>query len=187
VPRAPLVAEPPGGLVLRPELLTPEEEHELLGRFEELDFREIVMKGVVARRTAVRYGFLYDYDRRLPVPGADPVPPWLEPFRDRAATVAGLPGDALVQALIQRYPPGAPIGWHRDSPSFEVVVGISLGAAARMRFRRGSGDERVAYEIVLEPRSVYVLAGDVRWRWEHHVPPAKELRYSITFRSLGER
>jgi alkylated DNA repair dioxygenase AlkB len=187
VPRAPVATEAPDGLVYRPELLTPEEERGLLGRFDELDFREIVMKGVVARRTAVRYGFLYDYDRRLPVPGADPVPTWLEPFRDRAANVAGLRGDALVQALIQRYPPGAAIGWHRDSPSFEVVVGISLGAAARMRFRRGSGDERVSYEIVLAPRSVYVLAGDVRWRWEHHVPPAKELRYSITFRSLGER
>ena len=184
MPRARTALEAPAGLVYRPELLTPAEEGELLARFDELEFQEIVMKGVVARRTAVRYGFLYDYDRRVPVPGAEPIPPWLVPCRDRAATLAGLEGAELVQALVQRYPPGAPIGWHRDSPSFEVVVGISLASAARLRLRRGSGEAREVYEQLLEPRSAYVLAGDARWRWEHHVPPAKELRYSITFRSL---
>jgi alkylated DNA repair protein (DNA oxidative demethylase) len=42
----------------------------------------------------------------------------------------------LVQALLIRYDPGAGIGWHRDRPLFEHVVGISLGAPATMRFRR---------------------------------------------------
>ena len=27
-------------------------------------------------------------------------------------------------------------------------------------------------------------AGEARWSWEHSIPPAKELRYSITFRTL---
>jgi DNA oxidative demethylase len=160
------------------------EEHELLERFAALPFEPIVMKGVVARRTAIRYGMSYDYDRRVARPGAEPFPDWLLPIRDRSARLAELPGEALVQVLIQRYPEGAPIGWHRDSPSFEVVVGLSLLSPARMRFRRGTGADRVQYEIPLEPRSAYVLAGEVRWSWEHHVPPAKALRYSITFRSL---
>jgi alkylated DNA repair dioxygenase AlkB len=89
-----------------------------------------------------------------------------------------------VQALVQRYPEGAPIGWHRDSPSYELVAGISLLGPARLRMRRGSGDERLQWEQPLEPRSGYVLSGEARWKWEHHVPPAKSLRYSITFRSL---
>ena len=177
MPRARTASGAPAGLVYRPDLLEPAEEHELLARFDELDFQEIVMKGVVARRTAVRYRFLYDYGRRLPIPGADPIPPWLVPYRDRGAARAGLDGEELVQALVQRYPPGAPIGWHRDSPSFEVVVGISLGSAARLRLRRGPGEAREVYEQPLEPRSAYMLADDARWRWEHHVPPAKELRY----------
>jgi hypothetical protein len=29
-----------------------------------------------------------------------------------------------------------------------------------------------------------VLRDDARWRWQHHVPPTKALRYSITFRTL---
>jgi alkylated DNA repair dioxygenase AlkB len=56
-----------------------------------------------------------------------------------------------------------------------------------MRFRRGSREERVQWEQLLEPRSGYVLSGAARWQWEHHVPPAKSLRYSITFRSLRNR
>jgi alkylated DNA repair dioxygenase AlkB len=187
VPRARIAPEPPEGLVYRADFLTAAEEDELLARFDALEFQQIVMKGVVARRSAVRYGFGYDYDGRTPTPGADPIPDWLVPVRDRAAELAGLRGDELVQALVQRYPPGAPIGWHTDSPSYELVVGVSLGSAARMRLRRGSGGDRVVHELLLEPRSAYVLAGESRWKWEHHVPPAKTLRYSITFRSLRER
>jgi DNA oxidative demethylase len=184
VPRARIAPEPPAGLLYRPGFLTEAEEAGLLERFEELSFQPIVMKGVVARRTAVRYGLGYDYDRRLATPDADPLPGWLLPVRDRGAGLAGIEGHALVQALLQRYPPGAPIGWHRDSPSYELVVGVSLGAPARLRLRRGGAGDRVVHEQLLEPRSAYVLAGDARWKWEHQVPPAKGLRYSITFRSL---
>jgi DNA oxidative demethylase len=187
MPRARQSPEAPEGLVYRPELLSPGEEAELLARFDTLQFEEIRMKGVVARRTAVRYGMGYDYDRRTPLPGAAPVPDWLVPVRDRGAELAGIGGEELVQVLIQRYPAGAPIGWHRDSPAYELVVGVSLRSAARMRLRRGPADDRVQYEVALEPRSAYVLAGEARWKWEHHVPPAKELRYSITFRSLRRK
>jgi alkylated DNA repair dioxygenase AlkB len=184
MPRAPLSPDPPDGLVYQAELLTADEERALLEEIEQLDFQEIVMKGVVARRTAVRYGLGYDYDRRVPTEGAAPIPDWLVPVRDRAAVLAGVRGDELVQALVQRYPEGAPIGWHRDSPAYELVAGISLLSAARLRLRRGSGAERVQWEVAVAPRSGYVLAGPARWTWEHHVPPAKSLRYSITFRSL---
>ena len=39
-------------------------------------------------------------------------------------------------------------------------------------------------ELDLEPRSGYDLAGEARTAWQHHLPPAKALRYSITFRTL---
>jgi DNA oxidative demethylase len=187
MPRARVVDEPPAGLLYRSELLSEGEERELLGRLEHAPFEQIVMKGVVARRTALRFGYGYDYDRRAAIEGAEPIPEWLLPARERAAELAGLDPAELPQALVQRYPVGAPIGWHRDSPSYELVAGISLLSPARMRFRRGPAADRVVYEIALEPRSGYVLSGEVRWKWEHHVPPAKALRYSITFRSVRER
>ena len=75
-------------------------------------------------------------------------------------------------------------GWHRDAPAFGIVVGISLLASARLRFQRGRREQRRTWEVALAPRSGYVLAGAARWSWEHSIPPAKELRYSITFRTL---
>ena len=179
--------EAPQGLVYREGLLSQDEEHALLEEVERLDFEEIRMHGVVAKRTAKHYGLDYDYERRSTVAEAQPVPLWLEPARTRAAALAGVEPKELVEALVQQYPQGAQIGWHRDAPAFDVVVGVSLAAHARLRFRRGPAGARETWELELAPRSGYVLAGEARWKWEHHVPPAKELRYSITFRTLRRR
>jgi len=86
-----------------------------------------------------------------------------------------------VQILVSRYPEGAGIGWHRDAPMFgSKIAGVSLRAACRMRFRRK--DETEAIELA--PRSAYMLSGKARWSWQHSIPAAKELRYSLTFRTL---
>jgi alkylated DNA repair dioxygenase AlkB len=178
------VAHPPQGLVYRPDLLAEDEEQALLDEFRRLSFDEIRMHGVVAKRTAKHYGFDYDYERRGLVEEAEPIPVWLLPVREYVAALAGVEPDELVEALVQRYPEGAQIGWHRDAPMFETVIGISLLSASRMRFRRGSPGARETFELELEPRSGYVLAGEARTQWQHHVPPTQSERYSITFRTL---
>jgi alkylated DNA repair dioxygenase AlkB len=139
----------------------------------------------VARRTARHYGLGYDYGARAPQPG-EPLPEWLLPVRARAATLAREEPEALVEALVQRYPPGSTIGWHRDAPAFGTVVGLSLGGSARLRFQRGAREARRVWEVFLAPRSGYVLAGEARRSWEHSIPPTKELRHSITFRTLRD-
>jgi DNA oxidative demethylase len=184
VPRAP--SEEPEGLVLHPDLLTVDEEAELLERLADLRFDPITMHGRTARRTARHYGLGYDYESRTPQEG-EPVPDWILPVRRRAADLAGERAEELVEVLVQRYPPGATIGWHRDAPAFGTVIGVSLAATSRMRFQRGTGERRRVWEITLEPRSSYVLAGAARRSWQHSIPPTKELRYSITFRTLRQR
>jgi alkylated DNA repair dioxygenase AlkB len=177
----------PEGLVYRPELLTEDEERALLDVFCELRFDAIRMHGVVAKRTARHFGLDYDYEQREALDEAEPIPGWLEPVRGKAAELAGLDRDQLVEALVQRYPESAQIGWHRDAPMFGTVVGVSLLAPARMRFRRGSPGKWETYELTLQPRSGYVLSGEARTKWQHHVPPTKSERYSITFRTLRQR
>jgi DNA oxidative demethylase len=174
----------PPGLVYRDELLSEAEEAVLLAKIDSLDFHEIRMHGVVAKRTARHFGVDYDYERRGPVAEADSIPDWMLPVRAAAAELAGLRADELVEVLVQRYPEGAQIGWHRDAPMFGTIAGVSLLSACRMRFRRDVGGERRTFEVELAPRSGYVLAGEVRNAWQHHVPPTKSLRYSITFRTL---
>jgi DNA oxidative demethylase len=179
--RAP--SEEPEGLVYRPELIGPDEETALLEILQSLRFDPIVIHGQAARRTARHFGLDYDYEARTPQPG-EPVPDWILPVRTRAAELAGHEPEELVEVLVQRYPPGSTIGWHRDAPAFGTVIGISLGGASRLRFQRGKGDARRVWEVLLEPRSGYVLAGKARTSWQHSIPPTKELRYSITFRTL---
>jgi DNA oxidative demethylase len=184
VARAP--SEEPQGLVYEPELLSVEQEAGLLERFESLRFDPIVLHGRAARRSGRHFGLDYDYEARTPQPG-EPVPDWLLPVRERAATLAGHEPDELVEILVQRYPEGSTIGWHRDAPAFGTVVGVSLGGTSRLRFQRGKRENRRVWEIQLEPRSGYVLSGEARRSWEHSIPPTKELRYSITFRTLRDR
>jgi alkylated DNA repair protein (DNA oxidative demethylase) len=176
----------PAGLVYRPELLSAAEEAELLSVLRELRFDPIVLHGQEAKRTARHFGLGYDYEARTPLPG-EPVPDWIAPSRRRAAELAGVAPNDLVEVLVQRYPAGSTIGWHRDAPAFAVVVGISLGGACRMRFQRGTGETRRVWEVALEPRSGYVLAGESRSAWQHSIPPTKEERYSITFRTLRRK
>jgi alkylated DNA repair dioxygenase AlkB len=176
------IAERPEGLVYEPDVLTEDEERALLDEIERLAFDEIRMHGVVARRTAKHFGLGYDYERRTPVEDAEPIPDWLLPVRAKAAALAGVAPDELVEVLVQRYPEGAQNGWHRDAPNFGTVVGVSLLGPSRLRFRRGTGDARRTFEVQLAPRSGYVLAGPARTAWQHHIPPTKSLRYSITFR-----
>ena len=177
----------PAGLVYEPDLLSAGEERELLEQIEGLSFDEIRMHGVVAKRTAKHFGLDYDYEGRAIVEDAQPIPDWILPVRAKAAELAQLGPEELVELLVQRYPEGAQIGWHRDAPMFGTVVGVSLLAPARMRFRRGSPGKWETYELVLEPRSGYVLAGEARTTWQHHVPPTRSERYSITFRTLRRR
>ena len=182
--RSRAVTEPPTGLVFEAELLSWAEEVDALRALDALEFHEIRMHGVVAKRSARHFGVDYDYERRAAVPAAEPIPEWIEPVRILAGALAELPPESLVEVLVQRYPEGAQIGWHRDAPAFGTVVGVSLLSTSLLRFRREIDGGRESYELELPPRSGYVLAGDARTKWQHHVPPAKSLRYSITFRTL---
>ncbi len=133
----------------------------------------------------VYFGWSYDFAAGRLCQAA-PIPDFLRPVRDRAARFAGLKPEALAQVLVNRYPPGAAIGWHRDRPQFADVVGVSLGAPIAFRLRRRTPAGWDRRTVTVAPRSIYALAGPARTEWEHGTPPAPALRHSITFRSLAE-
>ena len=173
----------PEGFLYRTEFLTPEEERELLSAIEQVAFSEVRMHGVVARRRTAHYGWLYGYESWRITPGP-PMPDFLLPVRERCAAFADVKTGELTEALVTEYPAGAGIGWHRDAPMFGVVVALSLLGRCRLRFQRGKGDARETAEQVVEPRSIYALTGPARNQWQHSIPPIKEPRYSITFRTV---
>ncbi|MFM9923736.1 alpha-ketoglutarate-dependent dioxygenase AlkB [Variovorax sp. H27-G14] len=178
------------GLRYDNDFLSRDEEAELLRIVQGLPLKEMRYKEYTARRRGIGFGGSYDFDTHRLKPGA-PLPDMLHPLRDKAAAWAGIaPGD-LTHALIAEYRPGTPLGWHRDVPDFEDIVGVSLQGDAVMQFRPyvpgASASRPSALEFLVEPRSIYVLRGPARWDWQHAIAPTETLRYSITLRTRRHR
>lgn len=176
------------GFTYRAEFITPDEERELVKGIEQLPFHEVRMHGVAAKRTVIHFGFDYDYSGWKIHP-TDPPPAFLEPLVERCAAQAGIDERAqLEQFLIARYPAGAAIGWHRDAPMFGTpVIGVSLLSPCAMHFRLETPDGFEKYVHLLDRRSLYILDGAARTQWQHSIPKTRELRYSITMRTIRAR
>jgi DNA oxidative demethylase len=174
------------GLALDEAVITASEERTLIACIDGVKLSPFRFQGWLGKRLTASYGWRYDFDTAKFGP-ADPIPDWLLPLREKAAGFARLKPEDLVQALLIRYDPGAGIGWHRDRPVFEHVIGVSLGAPATMRFRRRGHGGFDRASALLAPRSIYHLTGEARHQWEHSIAEMGTTRWSITFRSLSTK
>jgi alkylated DNA repair dioxygenase AlkB len=177
----------PEGFIYREGFLGLAEESALLREIAALPLREASYKQWTAKRRTISFGGQYDFTRNQLDP-AEPVPAFLHPLRQRISEWTAIPAAEFAHAMIAEYQPGTQLGWHRDVPQFEVVVGVSLAATARMRFRAyppRKGQGRATSFIDLPPRSGYWMSGVARWKWQHAISPTKALRYSVTFRTLS--
>jgi len=183
----PAPALPPGMRYER-EFLTPADERALLELVAAMPLKEMNYRGYTARRRVLSFGGSYDFQVQQLNP-APPIPESLEPLRRKVAGWLGVPPEAFTQVLVAEYREGTPLGWHRDVPDFEDVVGISLLNEAVMRFRPYPPRDPKKADVIklaVEPRSIYLLRGPARWAWQHSVAPTPSLRYSITFRTARQ-
>jgi alkylated DNA repair dioxygenase AlkB len=179
----------PDGFIYHQNFISEAEEHQLIREIQKLNLTPFKYYQFTGRRRTVSFGWQYEFGRS-DITTAPDMPVFLLPLRIRAGTLFNIDPSSLIQASIIEYSTGSPIGWHRDIPQFGVVVGISLGAACRMRFRKFSRarsnklnrDEILSIE--LQPRSIYLMSGASRESWQHSIPPVKELRYAIMMRTL---
>ena len=188
----PAMFEPdlPEGFVYRDQFISAAEESELASNISATEFSNFEMRGAIARRRVAFFGHSYAEGNTSP-----PIPAFLLTLRERLAEWAQVKPSAFAMALINEYRPGAPIGWHRDAPQYDIIAGVSLLAACRMKLRpyvspgalaRQSrrSPRKTTHEIMLLPRSAYIIRGEARSAYEHSIPPVADLRYSITFRTL---
>jgi alkylated DNA repair dioxygenase AlkB len=179
----------PPGLTYQPEFIPRNEEAALIEQIRLLPLTQSKYKEYTARRRTLSFGYSYDFSRNEAQPAPEP-PAFLEHLKERVARWAGRSSSEFVQVLVSEYQPGVPLGWHRDVPDFEIVAGMSLGNTARLRFRpypwRPELRKQV-FALEVEPRSIYLLRDEARWGWQHSVPPVKQLRYSITFRTARQQ
>lgn len=173
------------GLRYQAAFLSPDEEAHLLDVIHTLPLHAAQYKQYLARRRVVSFGGSYDFDTNTLLPGK-PLDERLIPLRDRVAKWLRVEPEALAQVLVAEYSPGTPLGWHRDVPDFEMIAGVSLGNDGVLRFRPYPSDvvaKRHVVELQVAPRSIYLMACEARWGWQHCVPPVKAPRWSITFRT----
>lgn len=187
-PAQPSLFEPepptlPDGLRYRTDVITPDQERELVEQFRALPFAALEFREYVGKQRIVSFGSKYDFSEERLL-RADEIPPFLLPLRESVAAFAGLDAADLQQVLVTEYEAGAAIGWHRDKPVLEEVAGVSLLSPCVFRLRREIGSGWTRASLTLRPRSAYLLSGPSRTEWEHSIPAVSSSRYSVTFRTL---
>ncbi|WP_212631994.1 alpha-ketoglutarate-dependent dioxygenase AlkB [Pseudomonas sp. KB-10] len=172
------------GLSYEPGFLTEDEEQELLRIIRTLDLHPVQYKEFESRCKIISYGGLYDFSTNTVKPSVE-LDPRFYPIRKRVADWLNVEEQKIEHLLVTEYEPGTQLGWHRDVPYYEEVVGISLGSSAVIGFRPYPPSQltnRHAVKLEVIPRSIYKMEGPARWDWQHSVPPVKDRRWSITLR-----
>lgn len=175
------------GLATSEHFISETEERALIARIDDAELTPFRFQRWTGKRLTHSFGWKYDFQTGALSRGAR-MPDWLLPVRERAARFAGIAPDDIVQALLIRYDTGAGIGWHKDRPIYEHVLGLSLGTPATMRFRRQRATRWERVNAPLVPRALYHLSGEARHEWEHSIAEMDAgVRYSITMRSFSAK
>jgi alkylated DNA repair dioxygenase AlkB len=174
----------PGGLRYQPDLISELEEQALVAQISALPLAPFQFGVYEGKRRVAFFGSRYDFTHQR-LEEAEDLPAWILPIAARVERFAALPSGSIKHALCTEYDAGAGIGWHRDKKKFDLVFGLSLASACKLRFRRKTGTTWERFTIDAQPRSLYVMTGEARHVWEHSIPPVDTKRYSITFRTIA--
>jgi len=180
------------GLTYVPEYVDGQQEAELISA---IDIQPWITE---LKRRVQHYGYRYDYKARNIPPESrlGSLPEWLSSYCERLRTdrlFSQLPD----QVIVNEYQPGQGISSHIDCvPCFtDTIASLSLGSSCIMEFTHVETQEKIP--VLLEPRSLVVLSGDARYRWQHGIVGRKMDRYgntvfqrrrrlSLTFRKMAK-
>lgn len=170
------------GLTLIPEYITPEQETELLSIIDQQHWLADL------KRRVQHYGWRYDYKARavdLSMKLGE-LPKWLARYSEKLSS-EGLFPTPPDQVIINEYQSGQGIASHIDCvPCFEeTIASLSLGSPCVMDFTHNKTQEKIP--LLLEPRSLIILKGAARYRWQHSIKPRKTDRLNGTEIRRGRR
>lgn len=176
----------PAGFTYLENFITVEEEQYLLQEIQQIELHNFLFQGYTANRRVASFGYDYSFDKRSLAKGKD-IPAPLHPLVEKVAAHLSIEPKNFAELLVTEYPPGAVINWHRDAPPFDIIAGISLLADCTFRLRpqeKGKQNRASVISFPIKRRSLYVMQGAARSEWQHSISPVKQLRYSITLRTL---
>jgi alkylated DNA repair dioxygenase AlkB len=175
---------PPEGFSYFADFLAAEEQSALMTQVQNLQYEHDTFRGTRLRRGYAQFGYAYVSTGRLLTPAA-PLPEFLTALITKALPFC--PAETTFnQCIVTYYPREAGIGWHTDAPRFgDCIIAVSLGAEASLQLRPNRS-QQVSCEVSALPGSLYVMHGPARWQYQHQVLPVASVRYSLTFRDVGQ-
>ena len=180
-------AELPTGFDYYPDFLSEDEEIQLVSFIQTLDLHPFMFQGFEAKRKVQSFGYDYNFDGRKLKEGK-PIPADFLPLIKKVAEKIQVSPDDFKEVLVTEYPADAVINWHRDAPPFRLIAGISLLSGCRFRLRpmdKAMQSRQSLINLPMGRRSLYVIDGEARDSWQHSIAAVRQLRYSITLRTLA--
>lgn len=178
----------PEGFEYYPGFITREEEQQLLQAVQATPLHVFTFQGYEAKRKVASFGYDWSFDKQQLKKGKE-IPADYTWLVEKVAGKLSLPPAAFVELLVTEYPVGSVINWHRDAPPFGLIAGISLQADCVFKLRPQEKEKqtrKATVSLPVERRSLYIMQGPVRSEWQHSTAPVKNVRYSITLRTLKE-
>ncbi len=123
----------PAGFAYVTDFISHAEETTLLNHIRLLNWQKVELFGKTAKRRVFHFGLNYTYETRQVEPTIPP-PEFLHGLIHRSASYLNVAFTDIAEILITHYPIDAGIGWHRDSPVFDNIIGVSLGNNCEIRF-----------------------------------------------------
>ena len=176
----------PDGFCYHADFLTKHEETKLHEEILKIQLHNFIFHGFKANRKVASFGHDYSFEKKQLSKGKD-IPASFDFLIDKVAIVISAPRDEFKQLLITEYPVGSVINWHRDAPPFDIITGISLLSDCTFRLRpydKAKQNRASEISIPVMRRSLYIMKGPARSEWQHSTAPVKQIRYSITLRTL---
>ena len=176
----------PPGFQYEDNFISVEEENELLSAIETISLQPMLFQGYEAKRKVASFGYDWSFEKRQLSKGKE-IPPRFQWLIQKVANHIKIDQDDIGELLLTGYPVGAVINWHRDAPPFDLIAGISLQADCLFRLRpheKEKQNRKAIASLTVKRRSLYVMKDEARIAWQHSTAPVKEVRYSITLRTL---
>jgi alkylated DNA repair dioxygenase AlkB len=176
----------PPGFSYSEDFISVEEERELCLAISKLELHTFLFRGYEAKRKVASYGYDYHFDTRSISKGI-PIPEQFNFLLERVAKFLNISSADFTEVLVTEYPVGSVINWHRDAPPFDFIAGISLNADCKFKLRPYDKSKQGRGSVITFPvkrRSLYIMKDESRNDWEHSIDKVKEIRYSITLRTL---
>jgi alkylated DNA repair dioxygenase AlkB len=176
----------PPGFSYYPDFLSGEEENIWLQLLHSIDVKNMMFHGYEAKRKTAGFGYKWSFEDRTLSPGNE-IPHNFHPLVEKAAAWLNIDAGEFASMLITQYPPGSVINWHRDAPPYGMIAGISFLSDCIFQFRpydKAKQSRKSTLKLPLARRSLYLISGEARDEWEHSTQPLKEIRFSVTLRTL---